>query len=118
MAIINSVQQGLAEKLDMQAMYDLVGDKIQEIFDAQVVDIGLIDLRTQTIQFPYSIERGVRFEEKAAFPIGPFGQVVVATRKPLLVNDVEKWQDETGLTPTLRWRAVEIRAFRTNARGV
>ena len=30
----------------MQAMYDLVGDKIQEIFDAQVVDIG--DLRLET----------------------------------------------------------------------
>ena len=28
LAIINSVQQGLAAKLDMQAMYDLVGDKI------------------------------------------------------------------------------------------
>ena len=25
----------------MQAMYDLVGDKIREIFDAQVVDIGI-----------------------------------------------------------------------------
>ena len=36
LAIINSVQQGLAAKLDMQSMYDLVGDKIQEIFDAQV----------------------------------------------------------------------------------
>ena len=44
LAIINSVQQGLPQKLDMQAMYDLVGDKIQEIFDAQVVDIGLYDL--------------------------------------------------------------------------
>ena len=40
LAIINSVQQGLAAKLDMQAMYELVGDKIHEIFDAQVVDIG------------------------------------------------------------------------------
>ena len=44
LAIINSVQQGLAAQLDMQAMYDLVGDKIQEIFDAQVVDIGIYDL--------------------------------------------------------------------------
>ena len=26
LAIINSVQQGLAQQLDMQAMYDLVGD--------------------------------------------------------------------------------------------
>ena len=45
LAIINSVQQGLAAKLDMQAMYDLVGDKIREIFDAQVVDIAVIDRR-------------------------------------------------------------------------
>ena len=35
LAIINSVQEGLAENLDMQAMYDLVGDKIQETFHAQ-----------------------------------------------------------------------------------
>ena len=40
LAIINGVQQGLASQLDTQAMYDLVGDKIQEIFDAQVVDIA------------------------------------------------------------------------------
>ena len=44
LAIINSVQQGLAAKLDMQSMYDLVGDKIREIFDAQVVDIALLGL--------------------------------------------------------------------------
>ena len=43
LAIITSVQEGLAQQLDMQAMYDLVGDKIREIFDAQVVDIGIYD---------------------------------------------------------------------------
>ena len=37
LAIINSVQRGLAENLDMQSMYELVGEKIREIFDAQVV---------------------------------------------------------------------------------
>ena len=37
------MQEGLASKLDMQAIYDLVGDKIRDIFDAQVVDIGLFD---------------------------------------------------------------------------
>ncbi len=35
LAIINSVQQALAAELDIQAIYDLVGDKIREIFDAQ-----------------------------------------------------------------------------------
>ena len=41
-------------KLDMQAMYDLVGDKIQEIFDAQVVDIGVFDRDRGLIHFPYA----------------------------------------------------------------
>ena len=43
LAIINSVQEGLASKLDMQAIYDLVGDKIREIFNADVVGITLYD---------------------------------------------------------------------------
>ena len=45
LALINDVQRGLAENLEMQAMYDLVGDRLQEIFDAQVVDIGMLDRR-------------------------------------------------------------------------
>src|SRR5439155_26043389 len=42
LALINDVQRGLAENLDMQTMYDLVGDRIRDIFDAQVVDIGIV----------------------------------------------------------------------------
>ena len=52
LAIINSVQQGLAENLDMQSMYDLVGDKIAEIFDAHAVDIGLYDFEREMILYP------------------------------------------------------------------
>ena len=43
LAIINEVQQGLAAQLEIQAMYDLVGDRLREIFDAQVLDIGILD---------------------------------------------------------------------------
>ncbi|MBI5081054.1 MAG: hypothetical protein HZB17_07090 [Chloroflexi bacterium] len=43
LSIINSVQEGLASRLDMQATYDLIGDKIRDIFDAQVVMIGYFD---------------------------------------------------------------------------
>ena len=59
------MQRGLAENLDAQAMYDLVGDRIQEIFDAQVVDIALLDPghRTQ-VTFPYVIERGTRLQRR------------------------------------------------------
>ncbi len=68
LALINDVQRGLAEQLDMQAMYDLVGDKIQEIFDAQVVDIGVLDEAAGLIHFPYTIERGVRFPDARQTP--------------------------------------------------
>ena len=44
----------------MQAMYDLVGRQDQEIFDTQVVDIGLYDLEREIVSYPYAIERGAR----------------------------------------------------------
>ena len=52
LALVNDVQRGLAERLDMQAMYDLVGDRIKEIFDAQVVDIGILDQRREHRALP------------------------------------------------------------------
>ena len=58
--LINSVQQGLASKLDMQAIYDLVGDKVRDIFDAQTVLIGTFDTTNQIEEFKYNIEKGQR----------------------------------------------------------
>ena len=89
LAVINSVQGGLAAELDMQAMYDLVGDRIHEIFDTHVVDIGVLDRDTNLIHFPYTIERGVRFPDE---PVAPFGfrRHVLETGQPLLVDDVDR----------------------------
>ncbi len=89
LALINGIQQGLAAELDMQAMYDLVGDKVQEIFDAQVVDIGILDDDAAYLHFPYAIERGVRFPDEPMRLIG-FRRHVVETRAPYVANeDVE-----------------------------
>ena len=61
LAIINSVQQGLAAKLDMQSMYDLVGDKIAEIFDADGRCRSLaFDVERDETMRHFRIERGVR----------------------------------------------------------
>jgi GAF domain-containing protein/CheY-like chemotaxis protein len=86
LAMINSVQQGLAQNLDMQSMYDLVGDRIQELFDAQVVDIGVLDRAAGAFHFPYTIERGVRFPDEP-LPLIGFRKRVVDTRQPLLINE-------------------------------
>jgi GAF domain-containing protein/DNA-binding response OmpR family regulator len=96
LAIINSVQEGLASKLNMQAIYDLVGDKIQEIFDAQVVSITTLDTRTNLSNTKYGVELGKRIE----FPPSPFSgleQSIARTRQTILINeDAERRMAELG----------------------
>src|SRR5258706_2993611 len=61
LAFINNVQGALASKLDMQSIYDLVGDKIREIFDAQAVLIATFDHLVELTHIPYNLEKGQRF---------------------------------------------------------
>ena len=89
LAIVNSVQAGLAARLEMQAIYDLVGDKIREIFDAQVVGIGLIDPTTGLRHIPYLFERGLRVDVPdipAASVHAGFGPHVRRTGQTLFIN--------------------------------
>ncbi len=87
LALINSVQAAIAGELDSQAIYDLVGDKIQEVFDAQVVDIGIHDETSGLLRFPYTIERGVRFPDEPIELIG-FRKHVMETREPLMFAEI------------------------------
>jgi PAS domain S-box-containing protein len=86
LALINSVQDALAGELEMQAIYDAVGDRIQEVFDAQVVDIGICDDASGLIHFPYTIERGVRFPDEPIGVIG-FRKHVLETRETLRIDE-------------------------------
>ncbi len=83
--IINSVQEALASRLDMQAIYDLVGDKIRDIFDAQVVMIGVYDQNTGLLNHPYVLERGQRFSVDPMKAIG-IRKYVTETRKLVVIN--------------------------------
>jgi GAF domain-containing protein/CheY-like chemotaxis protein/tetratricopeptide (TPR) repeat protein len=85
LAIINSVQQGLASKLDMQGIYDLVGDKIREIFDAQVIFISTYDPKTDLSYYPYTVERGQRFYPEPV-PPGAIGREMLQTLRPVLIR--------------------------------
>ncbi|HEU5216668.1 MAG TPA: GAF domain-containing protein, partial [Gaiellaceae bacterium] len=86
LALINSVQEAIAGELEQQAIYDAVGERIREIFDAQVVDIGIYDAASQLIHFPYTIERGERFPDEPMELIG-FRKHVMETREPLLIGE-------------------------------
>ena len=98
LAVINSVQQGLAAELDFKAIIDLVGDKIAEIFAARDMAIALHDRATGMVSIPYFIEHGQRFEvaSRAGGGVGFTGEVI-RTRRPLVINrDVVKRSNELG----------------------
>ncbi len=91
LAIINSVQQGLASQLDMQAIYDLVGDKIREIFDAEVVNISTFDTSNELTRHWYLNEKGQRFYPEAT-PIGVISQEMLRTKQPVLINTLAEYE--------------------------
>jgi PAS domain S-box-containing protein len=100
LAIINSVQTAVAGQLEVQALYDIVGDKLRDIFDAQVVDIAVYDEAADVLRFPYTIERGVRLNDDEPMPVVGFRRHVMETRGPLLINaDVDREAERYGNPP-------------------
>ena len=85
LAIINSVQEALAAKLDMQAIYDLVGDKLREIFDAQVVVVASFDHARDVEIFHYVFEKGRRVDV-AERAINRTRRELIETRQPLRID--------------------------------
>ena len=97
LAIINSVQQGLASKLEMQAIYDLVGDKMREIFDAQGAGIAIIDRPQNLVLLKYLFEDGQVYRDKT-FPLGQgLTSYVFETKETLLIQSdeaLEKYKEK------------------------
>jgi PAS domain S-box-containing protein len=93
LAVINSVQEGLAAQLDFQAIIELVGDKLREVFHWQNMGIRTYDPQTDLVHYPYEVERGVRLPAFDPLPATAFSGHIIKTRKPLLINrDMLGWQ--------------------------
>ena len=58
LAVINSVQDGLVREMDMKGIYNLVGEKMRDIFNAQVIDIVTYDKTTDQVTDQYTYEKG------------------------------------------------------------
>ncbi len=106
LAVINSLQQVLVSKPEFQSVIDLIGDKIREIFDAQVTLISLYNRATGEIIHRYINERGQRIQLDTPLPIDGFRKQVVKSQKPLLINrDYLKIAVEMGEQPALAGEA-------------
>src|SRR5438045_1567201 len=98
LALINSVQEALAGELELQAIYDAVGDRIRDVFDSQVVQISMLEDTTGLLRDRYLLERGERLAELPWEPAG-FSKFVLETRGPLrivenLVTESERYGSE------------------------
>ncbi|HET9825892.1 MAG TPA: GAF domain-containing protein, partial [Chitinophagaceae bacterium] len=85
LAVINSVQEALAKEMDIQAIYDLVGNRIRELFDAQAVGIAIFDHKNETEHIHYLIEKGERYYP-APRPLNILRKHLIATREKILIN--------------------------------
>jgi signal transduction histidine kinase len=83
--LINNVQGGLAAQLDMQAIYDLVGDKLVEVFGDQTVTIERLDQKTEMTHSLYTYEGGRKFDREPQ-PWRYLAKQVIATGEPFMVN--------------------------------
>ncbi len=89
LALINSVQEGLSCKLDMQGIYNMVGDKLRDTFNAQVVMISQYDPETRRVFHHYAIERGQHLQIPGWHPVDTSRAEVVRTCKPFLISGEE-----------------------------
>ncbi len=100
LAVINSVQRGLADQMDLQAIYDLVGEKIRDLFDAQVVAVATFDHEQQSEIFKYLFEEGKRHYPSPR-SLDKIRLRLIKTQKMILINEnsSEAFTTITGEAP-------------------
>ena len=89
LATVNEIGQALASQLDLDPMYELVGDLMRDTFAADLVYVAMHDTETNRIEFAYYSENGVHRAEEG-FPYGEgLTSHIIRTREPLLLNRQE-----------------------------
>ncbi len=101
LAVINSVQQGLVAEMDMQGIYDLVGEKIRNLFDAQVTAISTFNPENSMEYFQYLFENGQRVQADPR-KYDKIRQRLINTQKLINIeeNAKEAFTTITGESPT------------------
>ena len=116
LAVINSIQQGISRALDFQAIVDIVGDKLCEIFGSDNLGITWRDPQAQveTARMLYAVQHGRR----VAMPpihVNPHGRFLHAllANQPVLANsraEMDAWglRPPPGLEPSVATLTVPI----------
>ncbi|MCP4544546.1 MAG: GAF domain-containing protein [Chloroflexi bacterium] len=95
LATVNRIGKALASQLDIEALIELVGEQMRQIFGAQTIYVALYDPKTSMIRFPYDLDGGQRVDgDVIAFGQGITSRII-ESGQPLLINqDFEQRHDE------------------------
>ena len=98
LAVINSVQEGVAASLDFQTIIDLVGDKLREVLHTDEIGIRWYDEKQKLVYYLYEIEHGKRLTIPPAPPQRTPWEVMTSRREPRVINTAEEMSG-VGLLP-------------------
>ena len=88
LAVINSIQQGLAAELEFQAIVDLVGDKLREVLKTGDIGIRWYDSKADLIHYLYEYEHGQRLSVPSEPPSSKAFSQILKTRQPVIMNSL------------------------------
>ncbi|MDM0117359.1 GAF domain-containing protein [Variovorax sp. J22R133] len=100
LTLINSIQRGMAARMEFQAIIKLVGDKLREVFGIGDITIMWWDDRTNLVQAIYRYEHNQPLPLPPARPLEPDEPIagIMRTRKPGVANTREE-QTRVGIKP-------------------
>jgi|GEM_PF-2529725 len=104
LANINAISQAAASHLEIDSLLELVGDRIYQIFQAQVIYIALYDEQSGLIHIPYWQSPEGRNERRTIRLGEGLTSVVISSGQPLLIDhDYEQRSTDLGVVrvPTL-----------------
>jgi signal transduction histidine kinase/putative methionine-R-sulfoxide reductase with GAF domain/FixJ family two-component response regulator len=124
LAVINSIQQGMASSLDFHAVVDLVGDRLRGVFASDNLAIVWRDPQSETAQLLYVVQHGERVfpPPVKTDPNGRFIKALLANQ-PVLANsreEMDAWglKAPPGLAPSQATLSVPIFANDTLLAGI
>jgi len=98
LAVINSVQEGLAKELNMQSIYELVGNKLSDVMHTLDIDIRIFSPETKQVFYPYVRDQGKVIDVKPS-PMRGMSKHVYETGKTLIINEkLDEKMEELGST--------------------
>jgi signal transduction histidine kinase/uncharacterized protein YigA (DUF484 family) len=99
LAVINSIQQALVAEMDLPDIYNLVGDRLRELFDAQVTIIAVFDHEKFMEEFKYFFENGERFKPEPRV-YNAIRKQLIDQKKLILINNNVKLYIEKAVPGT------------------